>query len=526
MRALRTIAIAIAVAAFIDPPLTTTVRARPRISVVDPSGSRVADRFRGDYDIIPGIDPTTAATIVVDHHYPSIDIGADQRVSTVTLPDRDPVRVRLAAPRAVPPATAIRVEADVDADAMRGRETVLVARTHDVEVARATHTWSRDRERWHVAMDVVPLGRPPFVIDVNDRSVVVDQAPPLTVMFFEPRPSWPTTFVRRAIERDARFSVQTVTALRDIDADILVAGGLDRVSDHDVETMDRFARERGGAIVLLPDARVGGSARRLLADVETRETLLDAPTTLAATVALPRLDASELLTATDTLPAAATVLARATRSSWPVIWTAPHGTGTILVSGALDAWRYRAEANVQFDRFWRAAFAALALDVPPPVDVSVRGRHVDVRIRDPFASTADLSVSAALRSGDPVRLWPDSEVGTYSGTIATRLRSTPDRIVVTATGGGQSIRGAAPVIATTDDKDDDERLPLSLLATSHGGVNVSSGDPRELDGWLRTVAQAPNVQTVIHPMRSIWWIVPFVAALSGEWWTRRRRGLR
>jgi hypothetical protein len=28
-----------------------------------------------------------------------------------------------------------------------------------------------------------------------------------------------------------------------------------------------------------------------------------------------------------------------------------------------------------------------------------------------------------------------------------------------------------------------------------------------------------------HPMRSAWWIVPFVLALSGEWWLRRRRGL-
>ena len=28
-----------------------------------------------------------------------------------------------------------------------------------------------------------------------------------------------------------------------------------------------------------------------------------------------------------------------------------------------------------------------------------------------------------------------------------------------------------------------------------------------------------------HPMRAWWWLIPFVAALGAEWWSRRRRGL-
>jgi hypothetical protein len=27
-------------------------------------------------------------------------------------------------------------------------------------------------------------------------------------------------------------------------------------------------------------------------------------------------------------------------------------------------------------------------------------------------------------------------------------------------------------------------------------------------------------------MRSVWWLAPFALALGGEWWSRRRHGLR
>ena len=72
-----------------------------------------------------------------------------------------------------------------------------------------------------------------------------------------------------------------------------------------------------------------------------------------------------------------------------------------------------------------------------------------------------------------------------------------------------------------------ERLvPLSLLATSRGGIDVSPDRLADLEAYLRREVSAPPVRATTHPMRSGWWIVPFAACLSGEWWLRRRKGLR
>ena len=67
----------------------------------------------------------------------------------------------------------------------------------------------------------------------------------------------------------------------------------------------------------------------------------------------------------------ATVLARVAGSNEPVVCLIPHGAGRILVSGALDAWRYRADKDSAFDRFWRSAIAGVALATPPAVDVEI-----------------------------------------------------------------------------------------------------------------------------------------------------------
>jgi hypothetical protein len=47
----------------------------------------------------------------------------------------------------------------------------------------------------------------------------------------------------------------------------------------------------------------------------------------------------------------------------------------------------------------------------------------------------------------------------------------------------------------------------------------------DLERFLRETVAAPRAELVHHPMRSTWWIVPFVVCLSAEWWLRRRRGL-
>src|SRR6185436_1201745 len=148
-----------------------------------------------------------------------------------------------------------------------------------------------------------------------------------------------------------------------------------------------FVRERGGSLVLLPDGRPGIAPwTEWLAGVTTREALFERPSALAVAPPLPAIQAAELVTfagarvpgATEpgaavpgaTVPGA-TVLARVAGSNEPVVCLIPYGAGRILVSGALDAWRYRADKDSAFDRFWRSAIAGVALATPPAVDVEI-----------------------------------------------------------------------------------------------------------------------------------------------------------
>jgi hypothetical protein len=53
-------------------------------------------------------------------------------------------------------------------------------------------------------------------------------------------------------------------------------------------------------------------------------------------------------------------------------------------------------------------------------------------------------------------------------------------------------------------------------------------DAAEIDRLPELLARAIRIEPRLvtwHPMRSAWWILPFVVALSSEWWLRRRRGL-
>ena len=105
--------------------------------------------------------------------------------------------------------------------------------------------------------------------------VVVDaRTAPFRVEFYEPRPSWSTTFLRRALEADARFEVASLSfASRGVSGrrrDRRGAAGRcaprrvrrrDRrrsrsLTAADARALERFMRERGGAVVVVPDQRI------------------------------------------------------------------------------------------------------------------------------------------------------------------------------------------------------------------------------------------------------------------------------
>lgn len=240
---------------------------------------------------------------------------------------------------------------------------------------------------------------------------------------------------------------------------------------------------------------------------------------------LPRLDASELLVFHRT-PANADVLARVSGSNDPVVLIVSNGDGRLLFSGALDAWR--ADGGVEFDRFWLSVFAGLALATPPVVDVDVSPplrsagdtARLSVRIRD-----VGSAVSASIDAGEPIRLLPDAVPGVFTGSFVAPAGSRPHAIEVTVDGARRTIMRGGFVVG------DDARpitlaAPLALLASPHGGIDVGPDDLPALERQVRQSIAAPQAMIVRRPTRSSWWLIPFAACLSGEWWLRRRRGLR
>jgi hypothetical protein len=272
---------------------------------------------------------------------------------------------------------------------------------------------------------------------------------------------------------------------------------------------------------------------RLLAGIDLRERLLDRPAPMAALAAPLRLAASELLEASS-LPPGAAVLAQSP-SDHPVVWTIPHGEGRLLFSGALDSWRSRADAEAGHDRFWRSAIAGLALAARPDVAVDVfpsrpaTGARVEVTARvrrlERERLQDRLSMGAALDSGEIVRLWPASAQGTFGGSFVVRPAAGDQGRTVTVSLAGTEVTGAARFIVD-DTPREAAGPPLALLAESHGGVNVTVDDLATLVRHVRTTVPPQTVSTTRHPMRAVWWMMPFAACLSGEWWLRRRAGRR
>jgi hypothetical protein len=376
---------------------------------------------------------------------------------------------------------------------------------------------------------------------------------PFHVRFHDSRPSWATTFLRRALEADPRFevagttfssraiSVQTGNPMPlgdpDLDAsEVVIVGGLDQLTFADAHALERFMRERGGAIVVVPDQRIdAGAARDLLGGTETAERLLEQPASLVVTRGGVPLQASELLVLRAG-PGGETLARLPGADASPVIVTMPRGDGRLLFSGAMDAWRFRGTDDRAFDRFWQSTIAGLAMGVPPAVDVHVdppllrpgeRG-NVVVRVR---ASGA--AVSASI-DGDPIRLIPDPEAGVFRGRFTAGNASDRSTITVNAAvpdprGAGSRSLGASRTLVVHRDVDRlaMPALPrLSMLADSHRGIDVTPARIAELERFVRANVVPPRTSQVRHPMRSAWWFFPFAACLSAEWWLRRRTGLR
>lgn len=591
--ALRIVAVAVAVLGLIDPALVLNrARAVPvslRIGDASPldGGNAGGGTWRDRAEAIRNrlIEKLGSVADVSDERPPRAVVLIGSVVPVALPPEGVPVstvslladaapNVRLVwieEPRPAALRQAITTVAEFEGVGFKGRTTVFTLSDRGAVVATVEHRWTKDRERFRASLRHAPPSAGLHAVTVSadplagettaadnaaDAALLVD-ARPLRVLAYEPRPSWNATFVRRALEADPRLELAShVRSSRGIlvrsggapsdllaegidEFDVVLVGAPEELRAAELDALSRFASQRGGVVVFLPDRRPSGPYEKILPAGRFEEALLETPGALLAEHSND-VRASEFLIAHDT-PAAVDIVAAIERSGAraPVSLTWTHGAGRMLLWGALDAWRFRAESDGAFVRFWQAAAADLALAAPQRIEVSLSprvaavGEPVTVRATvrpTEFAGEGDRiaipPVGATLVSpagGEkPVRLWPTAEPGVFEGT-ATAPAAGSHEVRVTA---GRHV-GRAPMDVTLEPRrvfiEDAEAM--ALVPTWTGGVAARADDLRPLEDHLRALAGAPEPVTV-RPLRSAWWIALFAACLSAEWAMRRRRGSR
>lgn len=600
-RLLRLFAIAIAVAAAIDPAVTSSRAARPVVAVVaaDPradaaDAGRVAALLGRDHAVVGAPFPDASAVVVVGDRVPTAAVRAAlPAVAPVfaVLPDDDAPRLRIVAvdaPARAPLDSRIGVVATIDAEAVRGRAVDVVLQQVDergaVEVARETLRWSGADTVARIPLSFVPVAAGAAWLRVEARTAGDACAAPVAhadllvdvrddrwpILVFDRRPSWQSTFVRRSLARDPRFTVTSriETSVRassdagrapaglDDPARLapfaaIVVGAPESLTARDVEGLERWLRQRGGGALLLFDRDSAGPVDRLLGGAPWAVSR----TRAAEPIALPGLvaDSVALRAALVRRPRRLPDVAEAldVGPSQGIVWRRPVGAGHLLVNGALDAWQWRDPSQSAFDATWSTLVAELAAAAPDRVAVEVaqavlapgQETPVTVRLRDvalgasdggPAGASTEQAVSAALVSGTttiPIRLWPAPTPGELSGHLRAPATPGPWRLFVRAetgtAGSPDAARAELPLMVATDASParPDERALLRQWAALRGGVALPSSRVAALPSELARVLRPDTRAVTWHPMRSPWWILPFALALAGEWWLRRRRGL-
>ena len=561
-RILRTAAILIALAAFLDPvfalrrhsPLPIDVvitpeaepghdeAARVRDSVLDALGDRVA--------VSSGEDPQ--AIIAIGN--PQVGDVAAARVFLVPTPPSP--RVEPVSSSAVDIAWGQQavVAPAFRAQRMRGRTTTfkLVA-AGGPTLATVQHRWEGDDDRYAPAFAFAPSvpgqgvlrvvaeseGAPASAVDVavrtSDRRV--------RVFVFEPRPSWAAGFARQAVESDPLFAVRAVartsrgvstqtagappslSALDPDSVDVILAGGLDALTEADLNALRDFAAVRGGVVVLVPDARMDERVRRAFGLPSTSDALLEKPVDLA--FGHLKVRASEILRTTASGVADEAIIA------------VSAGKGQVMVSSGLDAWRYRGESTGGFARFWQSLTAEAAARAVPPA--SLRLEPVVARPGDEITLTVTLRsihggggqaglprASASLIGADGtashVRLWPGTRAEAYVAAFPAPVAN--GRYDVRVDLEGLPRQDAVLVVDTGSARPSvDRSRELAFLAAATGGGVVAD---RSLSSLVASVSALPASQQSrdVRPTRSAWWMLAFVACAGSEWAIRRVRGLR
>jgi hypothetical protein len=577
---LRAIGVAIVVAGVIDPSFTRERTARPTIAVVsaDSLANRellTAVRARlAVAAIVTGVEAVedVARVIVGDAIVGDVMVDGRAVVPTFVV---SPHVIRVGAldlPTHVSLPTRVQVQAvlarDGGAGAGAGAGVVTVQlRQHAVVLAEDSVRLDNGVPRT-VSLTWVPArgGVQALEFRVHDRvsgdstrlarAVVVDSAR-WRVLSYDARPSYLSTFVRRALARDPRFAVSTriVTAstaqqrvslgsarapesLASLDAtgaDVILVGAPEALSARDVEALRRAMREQGVSVVLLADRAAPGPIDALVASGGWRTSVRREPARVRA--ATPPADAADrvalrglALGTPVRLPAdAEPVLVMDDASQATVVWRQPVGAGELLVSGAFDGWRYRDAGQSTFDATWRDLVAASAARRAPRLVARpdhlelVPGERATVVVTT-AGGRARPAVAIARDGGAPTAFGvhptavPHEWIGvgyapSDAGSHRVRITVGGDTLVVPMWVAGEPARGAAD--------------PFQLVrawARARGGDVIPASDLGGLAARVLAARQPRPRSLPWHPMRNPWWIIPLTLALAGDWWLRRRRG--
>jgi hypothetical protein len=548
---LRAVAIAIAILACIDPVITRDLPQRPPLTIVTLRAEDVSDaerlqrRLSGRFDVtVQMADPASLAAgcpssggcVLVSH-------GEVPRRLTAGAVVIGALRVR--AQEADRTLGDVKVPHTVHRDASSLIQVTLTRPVARVDVLDGDVLVGSAEPGESLDVDVawVPLAggaRALRVVagdDIEDIGVVVETTP-APVFAYEPEPTWSGTFVRRAIEDDARFAVvgrtrvaPPVTVTRGDggplsaaaigDAAAVVVTAPQALNPADVQLLDRFVTQRGGSLLVVPDQRPAGAVLQLLPRVsaQRRET---------QPRAVGPLRVREWLTFE---PGAGTAVLAALAGE-PVVLSRAVGRGRVIVSGALDAWRFRDDES-SYSAFWTGLAWEAAMAAGKPLHL--RAEHVVVRPGEPIRVDAELqsldevpmplSASGSMTCGeqrDAVRWWPGGRPGTFTSVVRPQVG---DGCEVHLTVGDHT---ASLPLVVRPDAQRGGRHPdaLETAVHAHGGVVADTGDG-ETALIDRASAQLPSVETSTptSPMRSPYWLIVFAACLGSEWWLRRRAGL-
>ncbi len=580
-RIARGLAIAIAVAACIDPEVIATRVPHVTVAVVSVDSirdaaftERVARALAHKFQVTRAPFPGTGTTVLVGSALPQRAGELGTAIAAV-IPHRPDRTIRLGGiefDRAVPAGARTAVPVSARATGLAGARVRFTLSIDGVMVDQVDTTAAADDSTRRTDLQFVagPRGSSVIRIAAQDASgseldhvdaMVAIDATPQPVLFYDARASWQSTFVRRAIASDERLALSSrIVTSKGVSSDAgvvpqslndaaaldlfscIVVGAPDALTDRDVTGLDGYLRRRAGTVILLLDQRGRGPYERLLdvtrwGDNGGRRIEEIAPVALTGR----GLRAAELLWPEPLPPGGVSLgdvrTAEPGQPNHPIVWSAPVGAGTVIVNGALDAWRYRDSTQSGFDDFWRAVIGQAAISSPPAVRVtSVRSVvapgdrvDVDVTVRDAMLHQVPTATSVVASLIDdssaattPIALWPSTSAGTLTGALRAPVQPGHYTISVTADGHHSS----APLLVSTDARPapDDDPVFFADWVRHRGGRAVTSDALGDLPAAIHAVANAEKQREATHPFRSAWWLLPFVVLLSAEWWWRRRRG--